>query len=530
MYKVLIVDDEQMIRMGIKEGIDWKKLGIDDAFTAASAREAIQIIEEEQPELMITDISMTEMTGLDLIREIRKRQLNMRILVLTGYDSFSYARQCLRMQVQNFLLKPVDEEELTENIRQQVDYLNEARRQEELDQSQKRTEGSRQQAELERVIWRFISRESENVEEVAAVCGLDPQRKMQAALVIPDMKVNWGEEEKYFRLTTMKNICMGLVDSRGEGITFPDASGRLVIVMCLREGNDDITEQMDEIKGILEDEDDSRIHIVLGSVAQSLEELYLSYNDAVYLMESEQAEFAEPEQAGYDSILRPGQTRDRQNIFRDVFEEFKKAMTENTSNCDYVIHVFERFRRAAEAYNISDSSLKRLCFELASAVMFSYSMNTGETQEHLLEGMNRALLGSGREETLNVTGSFLNALLGDGSSGKESNEIVSRAKSFISEHLGENLSVATLAEKFYVSPNYFSRLFKRVEGEGCNEYIVRKRIEKAKTLLETTTLKTGRVAMAVGYNDTNYFSIAFKKHTGVSPTKYREQCREKGGV
>ena len=90
--------------------------------------------------------------------------------------------------------------------------------------------------------------------------------------------------------------------------------------------------------------------------------------------------------------------------------------------------------------------------------------------------------------------------------------------------------MATLAEKFYVSPNYFSRLFKRVEGEGCNEYIVRKRIEKSKTLLETTTLKTGRIAMAVGYNDTNYFSIAFRKHTGVSPTKYREQCREKGGA
>ena len=166
MYKVLIVDDEQMIRMGIKEGLDWKKLGVGEVYTAASAREAIQIIEDEQPELMITDISMSEMTGLDLIREIRKRQLNMRILVLTGYDSFSYARQCLRMQVQNFLLKPVDEEELTENIRQQVEYLNEARRQEELDQSQKRTEGSRQQAELERVMWRFISRESGDVEEV----------------------------------------------------------------------------------------------------------------------------------------------------------------------------------------------------------------------------------------------------------------------------------------------------------------------------------------------------------------------------
>lgn len=530
MYKMLIVDDEQMIRMGIKEGIDWKKLGVGEVYTAASAREAIRIIEVHEPELMITDISMSEMTGLDLIREIRKRQLSMRILVLTGYDSFSYARQCLRMQVQNFLLKPVDEEELSENVRQQVEYLEKTRKQEELDQLQKRAEGSRQQAELEKAMNRLINGETEDIEETAKICGLEQKRKMQMALLIPDMDVNCGEEERYFRLTTLKNICMGLVDSRGEGITFPDTSGRLVVVMYLKEGRDDITEQMDKLKGILEDENDARMHIILGSVAENLSALNLSYNDALYLLESEQSEFSEPEKAGYDSIIRPGQTKGMQSMFRDVFDEFKKAMVENTSNCDYVLHVFERFRRAAEAYNVSDSSLKRLCFELASAVMFSYSMNTGETQEHLLEGMNRALLGSGREETLDVTNGFLNALLGDGSSGKESNEIISRAKSFISEHLGENLSVATLAEKFYVSPNYFSRLFKRVEGEGCNEYIVRKRIEKSKTLLETTTVKTGRIAMLVGYNDTNYFSIAFKKHTGVSPTKYREQCRAKGGT
>ena len=88
MYKALIVDDEQMIRMGIKEGIAWENLGVGEVYTAASAREALRIIEEKHPELMITDISMSEMTGLDLIREIRRRKLDMRILVLTGYDSF----------------------------------------------------------------------------------------------------------------------------------------------------------------------------------------------------------------------------------------------------------------------------------------------------------------------------------------------------------------------------------------------------------------------------------------------------------
>ena len=93
------------------------------------------------------------------------------------------------------------------------------------------------------------------------------------------------------------------------------------------------------------------------------------------------------------------------------------------------------------------------------------------------------------------------------------------------EHLAEDISVSNIAANLYITPNYFSRLFKRITGEGCNEYIVRKRIEKAKSLLETTSIKTGKIAMMVGYRDTNYFSLAFKKHTGKSPTKYREEMQ-----
>lgn len=110
--------------------------------------------------------------------------------------------------------------------------------------------------------------------------------------------------------------------------------------------------------------------------------------------------------------------------------------------------------------------------------------------------------------------------------GQEQHEIVTQAKRYIDEHLESELSVARLAEMFYVSANYFSRLFKKVTGEGCNEYIVKKRIEKSKILLETTTIKAGKIALMVGYNDTNYFSLAFKKHTGMSPTKYREMVQK----
>ena len=106
-------------------------------------------------------------------------------------------------------------------------------------------------------------------------------------------------------------------------------------------------------------------------------------------------------------------------------------------------------------------------------------------------------------------------------------EIVGKAKRYINQHLSEDLSVANIAEILFVSPNYFSRLFKRVTGQGCNEYIVRKRMEKACALLETTNFNTGKIAGMVGYNDTNYFSMTFKKNCGVSPTHYRNKIRGK---
>ena len=106
--------------------------------------------------------------------------------------------------------------------------------------------------------------------------------------------------------------------------------------------------------------------------------------------------------------------------------------------------------------------------------------------------------------------------------------IITEAKYYIEKHLTEDLSVSSIAASLYITPNYFSRLFKRVTKEGCNEYIVRKRIEKAKSLLQTTSLKTGKIAMMVGYRDTNYFSLAFKKQTGKSPTKYREEMQQMG--
>ena len=120
MYKAIVVDDEEMIRKGICSVIPWGKLKIDTFKMASSGIEALKIMENETFDIMITDICMTEMDGLSLVEKINVLNPKLKIIVLTGYDNFEYAKKCCKMQVEDYLLKPVDEIELENTIEKLV--------------------------------------------------------------------------------------------------------------------------------------------------------------------------------------------------------------------------------------------------------------------------------------------------------------------------------------------------------------------------------------------------------------------------
>ena len=112
MYRVIIVDDEPVIRRGLRETIEWDALGLEVAGEAADGKEALKLIREIQPEILITDIRMPEMDGIELIREVKKMDLNIKITILSGYSDYDYLKAAIRLGVDNYLLKPIDEEEL----------------------------------------------------------------------------------------------------------------------------------------------------------------------------------------------------------------------------------------------------------------------------------------------------------------------------------------------------------------------------------------------------------------------------------
>lgn len=518
MYKILIVDDEKMIRMGMKKVIPWERLGIDEVYTAASGEEALGILRENKAEIMITDIQMTEMTGLQLIEEARKAVPELRVIVLTGYDNFEYARQSLRLHVQDFFLKPIDEDDLAKAVETQVAYLEEMKAMEKNRKTLQRTEGSLYQTELEQCMRKLVHRRYEQNEipcRLKKEFRMETERRMNLVLIVPTLYMNQQPMEKNFQAMSVKNVCMGMIDARDQGITFSDDDGTIAITYFEKDGEDTILEAIEELSNILKDEFDIKPRMVVGSEVRGFENLHISYNDARYLLENEKE--------GICDIIQTLGARKKVEIFHDIYGELKGIMCANVGNADYVMKAFNTFSKAVESYNLSLAATRRNCFEIACALYFSYVGDSGEAGAGRLDSLCRSLISADREEACEVTRMFISQLLGN----EEENvhDIIRKAKHYIDEHLTEDLSVSSIAASLYITPNYFSRLFKRVTKEGCNEYIVRKRIEKAKSLLETTSMKTGKIAMMVGYRDTNYFSLAFKKHTGKSPTKYREEIQ-----
>lgn len=518
MYKILIVDDEKMIRMGMKNAIDWMKIGIDEVFTAASGNEALEILKKEEPQIMVTDIQMTEMTGLELIKAAREVVPELRVIVLTGFDNFEYARQSLRLQVQDFFLKPIDEDDLSDAIEKQLKEIKKLKDEEKEQARLWRSQGSVAQMRLEQCM-RNLVHEKNNKEMQLYILQkdfrFDIKQKMSLILLEQGMYAE-GRDDGKFRAMSVKNVCMSMIDSRNMGITFTDEDGTIAIVCFEKDDGDSVLEKTEELSDVLKDEFECKPKITVGSTVQGFENLVISYNDARYLLEHERENIQD--------IIQTMGAQNKKKMFWDIYSELRNIMISNIGNTALVMKAFNTFSKATESYNLSPTIVRRCCFEIASSLSFAYMEDSGEMSDGKLDALSKSLASVGREEACEITRMFIDQIPGN----EEENVhyIISNAKHYIDEHLAEDISVSSIATNLYITPNYFSRLFKRITGEGCNEYIVRKRIEKARSLLETTSIKTGKIAMMVGYRDTNYFSLAFKKHTGKSPTKYREEMQK----
>ena len=460
MYKAIIVDDEEMIRKGIKNVIQWASLGIDEVHIASSAKEAFEKMQNIKFNIMITDICMPEMDGLTLVKEVNEINPELKIIVLTGFDNFEYAQKCCKMNVNDFLLKPVDEEELTSVIKKIVKDLDSERDKIEKHRKIVRVEGTEQQLKLDQLMQNIIYdiNSEEAINSIKKEYKLDNYNKFKVVILkhILDDNLSWKNHYKLLNLS-VKKACIEVVDCDNKGITFEDRD-RNIIILLFATNNDKFEENIKFLIQYLKDEYNINQRVIWGSSVDDISKANISYNDGIMLINKAQS-----------NVNNVNSLESEQEIkkYNESLYYLKKSISENINKLDNLINIYDRFSKLIESYNLSIYLIRKSCFDIATTVYFSY----------------------------------------------------------INE-FDKSISVYSIAEMLYVNPTYFSRLFKNSTGEGCNNYIIRKKIEKAKYLFKTTSMKTGKVAEIVGYKDSNYFSLTFKKQTGFTPKEFREMDGE----
>lgn len=540
MLKVFLVEDEMIMRNGMKNNIPWTEEGFELVGEASDGELAYPLIKKEKPDILITDIKMPFMDGLELSRIVKKELPQIKILLLTGYNEFDYAKQAIEIGVTRYLLKPISPAKLLEAVR-------EIGAQIEREQEQSRML-ERYQKEME---------ENIHLEQQRLWNGLIENQISTAELLEGGQKVGMDFTAFAYQVFLFKITQGG--DATGGSADFIEASEKIArlaasweqtltfdrspdgwVFLIKAQSDEEATERLQtcsrELVQALEPYADVEYFGGTGPVAHRPGDIRKSYQEACKAFAGRF--FTSPNQ-----ILCPGdiarlhsQTQEKIDVSnlrskkreRELLEHFLRNGTAGETRSfleEYFLDMGEKNVKSLfyRQYVMMDLYL--------SAVDFLQSMKieADELPEYcrdineMIAGVTsvqdmREQIGALFEETLKLR---------DRHSMKKYSLILEEARQFIRENYQrEEMSLNTVAANVNISPSYFSAIFRAETGQTFVEYLTQVRLEKAKELLMCSAMRTSEIGYEVGYKDSHYFSYIFKKIVGCSPKEYRNRGKE----
>lgn len=535
MYKVLLVDDEALIREAISENTRWKELGYELMGTCKNGREAMERLDQEEADLVLTDICMPYVDGMELTRYLYEHHRGVKVIIISGYDDFEYAKTAVKYQVMDYILKPITAKELAQTLTRVKEKLDEERFQK---SDMKRIRGA-YMSNLPILRGRFLNSllmgnvgEQEIQEKLSDYqIKLDGKYFMTALVMGDDLTPFLKQSDEYksdLACFAIYNISAEIMDFYQAGVSFQDVDERTVLIFS---GDEEIeklalrvTEEIhDNIFRFL------KIHctIGLGGRTGRLQELQKSFQEArrtleyKFVLGGDQVIYARelPENQDMVSGELPKYVSRiclaiRSGKKEDVSEEIKAFTSALRKSC------LTRNRSIFHVQNLILSVMNEL--DLAA-------LNDEEILKEERELMNTVYARNHLSEVEEVLAAFCSCLAENFRDEKDSycKRQALRALDYIEEHYKDtDVTLNSVCSHLAMSTSYFSSIFKNYTGETFIEALTRKRVEKAKFLLENTSRKNYEIACDVGYSDPHYFSNIFKKATGMTPTEYARKVRK----
>lgn len=548
MLKIFLAEDEVVVRETIKRMIPWEELGFELVGEAADGEMALPLLIRQQPDLLITDIKMPFMDGLTLARLAKKEIPGLKVVILSGYDDFNYAKQAIGIGVEDYLLKPITKNALIERLSEiRSRYEHEKTQKEYYEKFQREMQAYEKNSS--RDFFEALVDGSMDMMEVykrAEKLGLDIVAEAYNVLIFTmncdedfsgqrDEYSSWEAEslellENFFAGHSSAMLFRSNIFSYG------------VLLKGQRETIEENTRAcVDEIRKILSRQDGRREWFL--AVGQSVERLsqiqksyytasrafsqrYLYDENILYYDEMETMEHpggqAETEDNAYlqkvdvnalnpailQKFLSNGLQEETENFVKDYFYAIGQEPMESLVFRNYVI-LNVRFSVI--------SFIKGLGCD-------TNEMESADTEEVLAES------GKNMESAIAYAKKMISQAIEirDQNSGNKNRSILKTAVDFIDSHyMDEEISLNTVANVANVSSNHFSALFSQNMGQTFIEYLTTLRMNKAKELLRCTGMRSSEIAGEIGYKDAHYFSYLFKKTQGMTPSDYRKAREDK---
>ncbi|MBS5939674.1 response regulator [Clostridium sartagoforme] len=525
LYKLIIVDDEEEIRLGVIKKINWEENGFIVVGDAENGQEALELAERLHPDVIMTDIKMPFMDGLELGKKVIDLMPSTKIIIFSGSDDLDYAHQAIKINVVEYVLKPINSLELVEVLKRLKEKLDK-------EYDEKRNTDILKKHYLESIP---VIREQflvgalegrinkEQWKENEKKLGLDFINQYLCVAIINIDGIS-KEQDSGLVSVSIKNMVDETMQNYCKFISFPYLD-KMVVLLSLYEKDNimKVIKGLNEVCKIFECVFGSTISIGIGRIYKDINEIRFSYRSAqsalgyrqilgngktIYIDDLEpdnsiQLKFEDQDEIRFlNSIKLSGEDNIRKTV-GSIFKKIEESLVQIEKYRIYLMEVLTSMLKLTQSHNIEVNNIFGDEFNF-----YTYLDEFNSIEEIKEWFILKAIMLNEIIKKERVNSSKI---------------LVEKAKEYIKINYSDyEISVEKLCSNLHVSPTYFSTIFKKETDMSFVNYLTDVRLDEAVKLLNTTDDKTYIIATRVGYQEANYFSYVFKKKFGISPSRYRK--------
>lgn len=535
MLKVLIIDDEYYFRQALKVSLPWNDLGFEICSEAKNGKEALEKLHETKPDIALVDINMQVMDGLEFIRSVREQGHELKMIIVTGQSEFNYAKEALQLGAYNYILKPIDEQEVIKSLLE-IKELIESEQIVKLEMDDLKRQVRENMPVLRDRLFNEILQGNFPVDSIEAAQRLE---YLNITLLSPfylsfvieidkKEKMQWTERDSQIWKFAVSNIAADMLQGKCEYAACHDQHDRICFILGFkdRESFDKMEPLCEGIRHTVHKYLKFSVTIGIGNLYKDLTDVSISYKEALFALKNKLI-------LGENRVIRHIMVSDS-GLTGTLFSMEQRSqllMSMRIGNAQETENLLADCFTLIRSKHVNVNMIFVAGIDMISTCL-EYLTETGQSIKEVFTDTDHLLSSVWQMSSIDQIERWIKDIYAKAikhvqlKKHSRSARVVEEVKNYIQRHyFNEELKIDDIAKHVYTNYSHLCFVFKKETGITINDYLTELRMYKAKELFDSGNQFIQIVANRVGYADANYFGKCFKKYIGVTPSKYIENIK-----